>query len=262
MPPTASFIYRTLQAKDPARVVFCLTSQQCIKVWLNGELVFDKKDANSTKMGVPDRIPLKLHAGTNQLLVKISSFFFGGFSCGMEREDGSKLGMQLSGDAAEILAAKTPATVEQRRLLEQFVRDASPIVKGLRDKIARGEGRLDFATQRPVPEHSEFLLAFGQPKRESRVRLRTIQRTNHRSGAATLERQGSTRSRGWRCRSLRANARRRLDRHPLSGGLLPLAERCRAAKNQAAPGAERSRREAVRDLIWVVVNTQEFLFQH
>lgn len=262
LPPTTSFMYRLLHAKKPSSVVLTLTSQQCIKVWLNGKLIFDKKDANSTNAGAADRIPLELRSGANQLLVKISSFFFGGFSCGLERDTGTMLGLHLSGDVTEILAADKAPTADQHRLLEQFVRDASPVVKSLRTKIARGEGRLDYATQRIVPEPSEFLQAFGQPKRESACAC-------ERSSDPTIDQELQLLNGKQVHDQVEAAAEIyfRMKDDALTEALylaafsrMPTGDEIQKVKRHLRRSG--NRRDAVRDLIWVIVNTQEFLFQH
>ena len=138
-------------------------------------------------------------------------------------------------------------------------RDAK--VKELRNRVERLTNGTDYATQRPHPEQSEFLRAFGQPKRESpcaceRSSEPTIdQELQLLNGKAVADRLAAA-----------ADAYASLADDALADELYLTAFARRPTPAERATVREHlaraDRREAVRDIVWVVVNTQEFLFQH
>jgi hypothetical protein len=128
-------------------------------------------------------------------------------------------------------------------------------VKRLKDRTA-------YATQRRTPEQSPFLAAFGQPKRESPCACeradeptvdQALQLLNGplvadrvRASATALAKLADAElvERVW----LAAFARQ------------PTATERTKALDHLKKGADRA--DAVRDLVWAVVNTREFLLQH
>lgn len=122
--------------------------------------------------------------------------------------------------------------------------------------------RLVYATQRPYPEGNSFTAAFGQPQRETAC-------TCERQTSPTLLQALELLNGGIAQRSATAGAAKyaamsddglveelylsALSRKPTAAEL---------TKARAFLSGKSTRQEAVADLVWTVVNTQEFLFQH
>ncbi|MFM7320735.1 MAG: DUF1553 domain-containing protein, partial [Armatimonadota bacterium] len=120
----------------------------------------------------------------------------------------------------------------------------------------------DYATQRAVPAPNPFLVAFGQPKRETACAC-------ERQGAPTLLQALELLNGEETYRRLRdgAEALAALSDTDLletltlrAFGRLP----DKAEKDVAAGflGRRPNRRDAVLDLAWALISTREFLFQH
>ena len=131
----------------------------------------------------------------------------------------------------------------------------------MRKQIHRLTDRTDYATLRLLPERSDFLRAFGQPKRESPCACeRTDEPTVDQSlqllnGAFVASRVSAT------------------SRYAGLGDEQLTEELYLAAFSRLPTDGERAkvvaylkkstdRAEAVRDVVWAVLNTREFLLQH
>jgi hypothetical protein len=119
-----------------------------------------------------------------------------------------------------------------------------------------------YATERPYPESSSFTAAFGQPQRDTAC-------TCERQTSPTLLQALELLNGGAAYGMVQAGAAKyaALENDPLIDELYMAAlsrrpkEKERAtAKAYLAKAANRA--EAVTDLVWTLVNTQEFLFQH
>jgi hypothetical protein len=139
---------------------------------------------------------------------------------------------------------------------------AAPADKARQAALKRLTDRAGYATQRPVPEQSPFLAAFGQPKREGpcaceRADEPTVDqalqllngplvagRVNAAAAAYAKLADAELIERLW----LAAFARRPTD-----------AERAKAADHLKRAAR---RTDAVADLVFAVLNTREFLLQH
>ena len=111
---------------------------------------------------------MTLRPGVNELLVRVN---VGGpapaFTFALAAPDGERTeAIDATPDELEVLAAGEPSE-EQRQGLLARRRERDAKVKELRNRVERLTNGTDYATQRPHPEQSEFLRAFGQPKRES-----------------------------------------------------------------------------------------------
>ena len=86
----ASYVYRTVEVREPTSVLVSLGSLKGLKVWLNSELVLS---TDPTRSIAPDQeeLRLDLRAGTNEILLKLTNdrgaygFYFEPFF-GAERE--------------------------------------------------------------------------------------------------------------------------------------------------------------------------------
>jgi hypothetical protein len=167
-------------------------------------------------------------------------------------------------------ALRSPDVVEaeigrKRQELTAATAEAKPDdkkVKSLRQAIERLELRTDWATQRLVPERSDFLKAFGQPERKTACAC-------ERSDEPTVDQELQLLN-GHRVTDALNTAVRRyaalkddalVDELYLSAfARTPTAVERKTAVDYLTRGANRE--EAVRDVVWAVLNTQEFLFQH
>ena len=124
------------------------------------------------------------------------------------------------------------------------------------------ESRMQYATQRPYPEHSGFTVTFGQPQRDTAC-------TCERQKAPTLL-QALELLNGGTAYQLAQNGVShyvQMDDERLIEELY-LSALCRFPTDRERDVARKylkkggRREDAVMDLIWAVVNMQEFVFQH
>ena len=112
-------------------------------------------------------------AGENHLLIKVITNSDAGFDFVPKnnirpsvRDKSHK--SDLPGFVLDILTTAADSRTDAQR---QAVRDhylmADAKYRAAHDQIQKLERRTDYATQRPVPETSPFLVAFGQPERQS-----------------------------------------------------------------------------------------------
>jgi hypothetical protein len=152
------------------------------------------------------------------------------------------------------------------RLAEVQQRKADPNqdagLRELRRDIAAAESRLVFATQRPYPAAGAFTAAFGQPARETAC-------TCERQTAPTLLQALELLNGG----TAHAAARAAPARYGPLADAAAVEELYLAAYSRFPTEAERAsalrhlkadadRSAALTDLVWAVLNTREFLFQH
>jgi hypothetical protein len=153
-----------------------------------------------------------------------------------------------------------------RLLTAEQLLDAVGAVTGVPEKFGNlPEGTL--ATQLPTPMRSGFLAAFGQPERESACQC-------ERSSEATLEQALQMLNGGTVQRKVQASGNRlhRLLKDKKSDAEileeLYLTALCRKPRPVEVERATRylegreDRVKALEDLLWAVLNTREFLFQH
>ena len=123
--------------------------------------------------------------------------------------------------------------------------------------------RLQYATQRPWPEQTDFLKAFGQPKRTSPCAC-------ERTGEPTLEqalqllngRQVYDKLTGSN-KQYESLTDHTLSRSALSGRLsLDTLRILKQERPANISNTQQNRDDAIRDLVWALINTQEFMFQH
>ena len=123
------------------------------------------------------------------------------------------------------------------------------------------DSRVTYATQRFFPENTEFLKAFGQPKRESAC---TCERSSEPTVDQALQMLNGTLvfSRVGKDAVTRYGPHKEAFVEEL---YLAALSRPPTATERAAVSrylADRDFNEALQDVVWAVLNTQEFLFQH
>jgi hypothetical protein len=157
----------------------------------------------------------------------------------------SEAAAKLTALRVELMAASVPAEAAR-----------------LRAEAARLEERSEYATQRAVPERTTFTEEFGQPERTTACTcerqsaptlLQALELLNGQA-AYTLARAAADRYSGLTDDAL-------IDRIYLAGLCrLPSAAERQAAKRYI--GRAPSRSQGVTDVVWALLGTREFLFQH
>ncbi len=132
----------------------------------------------------------------------------------------------------------------------------------LNRKLFEVKNRMAFATQRPYPERNEFTIAFGQPKRDTAC-------TCERQSAPTLV-QALELLNGGAAYDL--VLRGSVIYEPLDNSTLidmlymsAYSRHPNAAEQATAMKfltSAKERKSAITDLIWTIINTREFVFQH
>ncbi|MFO0821673.1 MAG: DUF1553 domain-containing protein [Gemmataceae bacterium] len=139
---------------------------------------------------------------------------------------------------------------------------APPNDKGKQAALKKLRDRADYATQRLTPEQSQFLMAFGQPKRESPCACERIDEPTVDQALQLLNGQlvaGKLTAAASRYAKLADGEL--IDRLWLAAfSRLPSEAERKKATDHLKRGENRP--DAVRDLVWAVMNTREFLLQH
>lgn len=234
-----------------------------VQLWADGTLVFDSARDKALAAGQTWKVPVPLAAGEHRLLLKV------GKPAGVmplkltvSPPGGKAPPAGLPAEAVELLARPGPRTPAQTAALLAARADADATVRGLRDQLRRLADRTDYATQRAVPEQSEFLKAFGQPERESpcaceRADEPTVDQALQMLNGGTVARRVAAAATRF---APLADARLAEELYLAAFARLPTA--AEAAKVADYLRRQPDRAEAVRDLAWAVVNTREFLLQH
>lgn len=259
----ATLLFRVLFAREDTTATVSLRVDDRVRVWLNGGQFLAEADTRGTAPG-DQQFPLKLKKGRNELVLRIAN---AGGECSFHYVLLDELGEAIGtlNTPAEILqlAAKAAAsrTKSDRSQLIAWKQDSSKLVQLLRGKLKTLQAREAYATQRTVPQQTEFLKAFGQPERTSpcaceRSSEPTLdQALQMLNGKTVLDQVNRSQSR------FEALSDAKLVQE------LYLAALCRAVREGELKTATeylqgRDRRQAIRDLVWAVLNTQEFLLQH
>ncbi|MEP6755036.1 MAG: DUF1549 domain-containing protein [Chthonomonadales bacterium] len=168
----------------------------------------------------------------------------------------SKLASDLSAKLASRVSEYNKSGGEPG--MEKF----DPEIKRLTTDLARVENRMDYATQRPYPEKSVFNAAFGQPVRETAC-------TCERRSAPTLM-QALELLNGETVHKMALSSADKYagltDEQAVEELYLSALSRFPTTREQSTATSylkkETDRAKALADLVWTLVNTREFLFQH
>jgi len=251
-----------LHAREAGTATFSLTTDAEFALVLDGKSIVA---ADAKQRGRTKDVALKLTPGAHRLVVRVekpadnNKRIRGGLvkwnDKGLER-------FEVRRDAVDALAVADVLPPDLRNAAIAFRQADDEKVRHIERAIQDLKFRMDYHTQRPFPEQSQFAEAFGQPKRESAC-------TCERSSDPTLDQALNLLNGDATQRASSGGARKyselsdtalseevylaTLARRPTDG------ERAKvAAFVKEAP----DRVEACRDLLWALFNTQEFLFQH
>ena len=262
--PGAHYIARRIHASRPGKVVLEFGSDDGARAWLNGVQVLDKPQRRGIKTD-EDRLELDLPAGASTLMFKvIDAGGYTGFACRLVSFDGVPIReLDIPLEIAELLqTAPDQFTPEQMELLQAVHRTSDAGLVGLTQRIRDQKRRLEYQTQRSVPEQNEFLMAFGQPRRESPC---ACERLSDSTIDQTLQILNG---------ELVWNRTREAANHYAAFDNTAVAEEIYLSALSRFPTASEqqqirtllettpNRQEALQDVIWAVINLQEFVFQH
>ncbi|MCE9605525.1 MAG: DUF1553 domain-containing protein [Planctomycetia bacterium] len=252
-----------LHVREAGSATFSLTTDAAYTLELDGRTVHEK-DPKQRRNGGTKEIALKLEPGLRRMVLRVegptdSKKIRGGFvkwnDKGLER-------FEVRRDAVDALAAAEALPNELRSAVVDYRQATDGQVQNLRQTIAELKFRMAYHTQRPFPERSQFAEAFGQPKRESacacdRSSDPTLdQALNLLNGAETQAASSNGAARYAQlddtalCDEVYLSAFARKPTDAERASILAFVKR----------GSDR--KESIRDLLWALFNTREFLFQH
>ena len=285
------YIARRIYATKPGQAKVTFGTTGGVKIWLNREMIHDDPTDRPIKSD-NQRLTFELAAGINTLLIKtINSSMLWGFQYELVTfEETPPKTLKVTLDAAGELTATTrglqvnrsdtlsidvdiaelvviPAdsrTQKQAAKLVWFQETTNPQVAKLRNQVARLTDWLDYQTLRTWPQmDSQFLSAFGQPARESPCAC-------ERRSEPTID-QSLQMLNGDLVREHTAQGARHYSRNPDNHQMLTdiyFAALMRPPREQEEAAAltwlekHPDREAAVADILWAVINTREFQFQH
>ena len=259
----AHYIYHPIYANCDCIAELTMTANDAVRVWHNQKLVFSLIEAMANK-----KTKVTLSKGWNHLLYKVvnrgGKYHFAvraSYEKSDDKDDPKVV--NLPSYAAAILFTPAPSrTRDEQELLDEYYLTRDGRIPDLRKRIDLNEGRFDYATQRPFPERTTFLKAFGQPDRVTPCAC-------ERSSEPTLDQalQLLNGQQVYDC--IQESVKHYADLN--DRGLveeLYLAAVARFPRDKERELAEAhvakaaTRDEGIRDLVWAVLNTQEFMFQH
>ena len=258
------YIYQSIWVREAGELRFHFRANNGVQARCNGNLFFDQqkieRDA-STQHGIA-----KLTAGSNSLLFKIvnsdANNHFSARPTEFNKTPFNEIAQSSwPGFVNELIAEPyEKQTTDEQERLRLFHQSQNEKLTTLRAQLTKQD--LLLATQRPWPEQSSFLKAFGQPERLSPCAC-------ERSGEPTLEQALQLLNGQHVSRQIKASdqAYTTLNDNELIETIylaayarFPQDEEQTKTLNYLSHSA--SRTEGIQDLIWAIVNTQEFMFQH
>lgn len=252
-----------IHVREAGTAVFSLTTDAYYTLALDGKTIHEK-DAKQRRNGGTKEIALKLEPGVRRLVLRVEEPSDGKkIRGGLVKWNGKGVDrFEVRRDAVDALATAAELPKELRAAVVAYRQDQDEQVRHVRSAIENLNYRMDYHTQRPFPERSQFAEAFGQPKRESACACErssdpTLDQALNLLNGDETQRASSGGARKYSelddatlCEEIYLSA---LGRKPTE------AER---AKVTMFVKSRPDRVEAARDLLWALFNTTEFLFQH
>ncbi len=254
-----TYLARSITSDAARNITVQVQANDAVDVWLNGTV-------QTGRAGPGGQRTLALRRGENRLLVKvISGTPRATFTFRATREEmhlPAGLNGLLSSVVAALAAPIGSRSPQQRAAIEQAFLAADDRFRRAQELADRLEQRLDYASQRPYPERSTFTAAFGQPRRDTAC-------TCERSTSPTLLQALELLNGGVPYQAAQAGVVHYVkfpDKRLIEELYLSALSRypTRAERESALRFLMREgeRTERVLDLLWTIVNTREFLFQH
>ena len=261
----ARYIYENIWSRVNAKVKFHFVADDGVRAWHNGRLFYDQiQILEDPKTQYAET---ELSSGLNYILFKVNNK--GGafhFTVRIVEFDGKTLesasNSTLPGHITGILAKPVQKrSTDQQNALRNYHQSLDDELVELRHELAL-DVRLQYASQRPWPEQTDFLKAFGQPKRTSPCAC-------ERSSEPTLE-QALQLLNGRQVYDKLTDSNKQyasLTDHTLVEALYLAAFSRYPSDLETGKAREyvehsENRDDAIRDLVWALINTQEFMFQH
>ena len=261
----ARYLYHPVYANRPCKVQLRVTADDGLKAWQNGQLVYAQRQVTDN----PDIYfkEITLDEGLNLFLFKpvnkggVYHFHVLFQYQGDEGEPAPQF-PDVPGYYLQVMHRPVDGRApHQVRALRDFRLRQDDLLSQLR-KILREGGLDDYATQRPLPQETTFLKTFGQPERVSPCLC-------DRSSEPSLD-QALQLLNGKHVFDQVQNSLQKYG--PLEPAELVRNLYLTAFSRYPSPAefestttflaASANRDEAIRDLVWAIVNTQEFMFQH
>jgi hypothetical protein len=260
----ARYLYQQIWVQTAGELTFHFRASNGVQARCNGETFFDQKKIGrdaKTRNGTA-----KVNPGLNHFLFKTIN---GGGNFHFTARISELHGIPFKetnrsewpGFVNDLIVRPINAqTTSEQDRLRDFHQSINEELTELREQLVKQD--LLLATQRPWPEQTSFLKAFGQPKRISPCAC-------ERSGEPTLEQalQILNGQHVFQQINTSEKAYTALEDGQLIKTLylaaysrFPNQEEIR--KTRAYINNAVSRKEAIQDIIWALVNTQEFMFQH
>ena len=261
----ALYLYRRLHVRDEGKATLEFASEDSQRVWLDGKPVHEfqgKRPFNNGRV----KLILEVTAGDHDLLIKLSHQAKQlKFRATLTQWDDNRLPtIDAPADVITHLGTSTEPLPDALRQRVLAYRDSSDDQqRNRRRTIEQRRFRMEYHTQRPFPERSQFTEAFGQPKRETACAC-------ERSSDPTID-QALTLLNGGQTHQAAISGAGQYGK--FADDQLLIEELCLSAYSRPPTTREREtmstflknatdRNARVHDLLWAVMNTQEFLFQH
>ncbi len=260
--PKESAVYLAREIYSREARTIQVTARGSGMIWCNG------KPALKQALTGEKRISIELAAGINQLVMKFTS-----------RQDEAQFRFRVDdpkpADGAAAARLPLPPQVigllaksvgqlstDDRQAIHEIYPQMDEAYRKIQARLTGQQQHMEYATQRPYPEAMPFMVAFGQPKRETAC---TCERVNSPTLLQALELLNGT--------MMHQAVQKGTAHYASMDNEKLIAELYLTALSRFPTAAERSaggqflaqapkRDEAVMDLLWSVLNTREFLFQH
>lgn len=260
----AAYVYHEVIVQRDCKVRITCNADDGLRIIHNGKRIYDKAQVIEV---IEERIvEFEMKAGINRFLIKPinkgGAFHFTvNFTYLDENEGSANLVKDLPDYQAHLIRMGDDRTVSETNILKEFYFQQDGRIPVLRNRIRQG-GRNDYSTQRPFPQRSDFLKAFGQPERMSAcVCERTDEPTLEQAlqllnGKHVFEQVNSSAARHSELED------EQLIEHLYLAAFSRFPEMNEIAIVTEFIANHESRDDAIRDLVWALVNTEEFMFQH
>lgn len=249
-----TLVYRRLRAAAAGSFELFVQARGA-RAWLNGRPVTPQPGRGE------QRLVLALEAGENHLVLSAAGGPGATLRMRLPLAAGPSGSTNLPPHLADWLERPEVPAAKEAELREVYLQSDARR-REQRQQLTRLERRSEYATQRAYPEPTSFTSAFGQPARETAC-------TCERQTAPTLLQALELLNGGTAHQAARQAAERyaELADDALVEELYLAALARRPRPGERAPALAFLKRSpardaAITDLVWTLVNTQEFLFQH
>ena len=261
---STQYFYTQLHVREAGSAVFAVTTDAPFRVDLDGKTRYDSGLKDKRKVATKE-ITLKLSPGEHAILIKLTwpsdskklrASLTKWNDKPLERFDVRRDAVELlAGDAVGLPDELRSAVVKERESTDAKALQTRRAIEALRYRMA-------YHTQRPFPEQSQFAEAFGQPKRETACACERSSDPTLDQALNLLNGQQTQAASVAGAKQYEALADKALCDEVYLSTFARLPSAAERTKIVAFTSKSPNRAEAIRDLLWTLFNTQEFLFQH